>query len=69
MIAMVDPIRDASSLGSHLKKRTSRNTDYSAFRHGSVILRGECGPINDDGGAAALCACTSRLESRDGGGA
>ena len=26
-------------------------------------------PINDDDGAAELCACISRLESRDGEGA
>jgi len=29
---MVDPIRDASSLGTHLKKRTRQNTDPSIFR-------------------------------------
>lgn len=34
---MVDPIRGASSLGRHLKKRTSQNTDASIFRHGGEL--------------------------------
>ena len=34
---MVDPIRDASSLGSRSKKRTGQNTDPSIFRHGKGL--------------------------------
>ena len=73
MNAMVDHVRDASSLGSQSKKNQPkyRSFDISTWLGGLKLKMqtDQLWPINDDDGAAELCACISRLESRDGGGA